>query len=49
MRRTDTARLFSPEPSFIRLLDSTYPRLNDNAVQFYGKDYSSKGAIFSEE
>lgn len=33
----------------IRLLDSTYPRLNDNAVQFYGKDYSSKGAIFSEE
>lgn len=33
----------------IRLLDKTYPRLNDNAVQFYSKDYSSKGAIFSEE
>lgn len=33
----------------IRLLDNSYPRLNDNAVQFYSKDYSSKGAIFSEE
>lgn len=31
----------------IKLLNSTYPRLNDNAVQFYDEDYSSKGAIFS--
>jgi len=31
----------------IRLLDTKYPRLNDNAVQFYDEDYSSKGAIFS--
>lgn len=31
----------------IRLLDTKYPRLNDNAVQFYEEDYSSKGAIFS--
>lgn len=31
----------------IRLLDTCYPRLNDNAVQFYDEDYSDKGPIFS--
>ena len=31
----------------IRLLDTKYPRLNDNAVQFYEEDFSKKGAIFS--
>ena len=31
----------------IRLLDTTYPRLNDNAVQFYDTDHSSEGAIFA--
>lgn len=33
----------------IRLLDNTHPRLNDSAVQFYDKDYSDKGPIFSVE
>lgn len=31
----------------IRLLDNSYPRLNDNAVQFYDSDHSGEGAIFS--
>ncbi len=31
----------------IELVKNTYPRLNDNAVQFYDKDYSDKGAIFA--
>ena len=31
----------------IRLLDTKFPRLNDNAVQFYDEDYSDKGPIFS--
>jgi len=31
----------------IRLLDTKFPRLNDNAVQFYEEDYSSRGPIFS--
>lgn len=33
----------------IRLLDNTYPRLNDMAVQFYDSDFSDKGAIFAVE
>ena len=31
----------------IRLLDTFHPRMNDSAIQFYVKDYSDKGAIFS--
>lgn len=31
----------------IELVKETYPRLNDNAVQFYDKDYSDKGPIFA--
>ena len=33
----------------IRLLENTYPRLNDSAVQFYDTDMSDKGAIFAVE
>ncbi len=33
----------------VRLVNNSCPRLNDNAVQFYDKDYSSKGAIFAVE
>lgn len=33
----------------IKLIDNYYPRLNDNAVQFYDVDMSSEGAIFSVE
>ena len=33
----------------IRMLDRTFPRLNDSAVQFYDSDMSDKGAIFSVE
>ena len=32
----------------INLLGKYYPRLNDSAIQFYTRDYSSMGAIFSE-
>ena len=31
----------------IRLIETEYPRLNDNAVQFYDEDYSDRGPIFS--
>ncbi len=33
----------------IELLDNTYPRLNDSAVQFYDTDMSDRGPIFSVE
>lgn len=33
----------------LRLYKNYYPRLNDSAVQFYTKDYSSKSAIFHED
>ena len=31
----------------IKLLNNSYVRLNDSAVQYYDKDFSAEGPIFS--